>query len=106
MLTTLHRMKKDQDGQAIVLAVVGILILSLAVLTTVNIGTAVHERVKLQNAADATAYSLAAMEARAFNFYAFANRTQVSQYVSAMICQSWLSFFNFTVAGATDVLAL
>src|ERR687893_693516 len=58
---------------------------------------------RLQNTADAAAYSMAAMEARAFNFYAYANRTQVSHYVSAMMWQSLLSLIYFAEAFFTDM---
>ena len=77
--------------------------MSIAVLTTVNLGHTIHERVRLQNTADAAAYSMAAMEARTFNFYAYANRTQVSHYVSAMMWQSLLSFVYFIEAFVTDI---
>src|SRR5438105_9594823 len=97
---------RRQDGHALVVAALLVLLMSLAVFTTVNLGHTIHERVRLQNAADAAAYSMAAMEARAFNFYAFANRTQASQYVSGMILQSWLSFVNFMQAGAADVMGI
>lgn len=90
-------------GQALVLACLAIFLLCLAVLATVNLGHNVTERVRLQNTADAAAHSVAAMEARAFNFYAFANRTQVSHYVSAMVWQSYLSFIYFSEAFLTDV---
>ena len=94
---------KRQEGQALVLALLMMLVLSLAVLTTVNLGHGVHERVRLQNTSDAAAYSMAAMEARAFNFYAFANRAQASHYVSAMVWQSVLSFLYFSEAFLVDV---
>ncbi len=90
-------------GQALVLACLVILVLCLAVLATLNLGHNVTERVRLQNTADAAAHSIAAMEARAFNFYAFSNRTQVSHYVSAMVWQSYLSFIYFSEAFLTDV---
>src|SRR5215217_5464994 len=92
-----------QEGQALILAALMVLVMSIAVLTTVNIGHTVHERVRLQNTSDAAAYSMAAMEARAFNFYAYANRTQVSHYVSAMMWQSLLSLIYFTEAFFTDM---
>ncbi|PTL76135.1 pilus assembly protein TadG-related protein [Vitiosangium sp. GDMCC 1.1324] len=92
-----------QEGQALVLACVLMLILSIALITTVNIGYGVHERIRLQNTADAAAYSTAAMEARAFNFYAFTNRTQVSHYVSAMMWQSLDSFLFSVQAFLTDL---
>ncbi|MHB8874268.1 MAG: pilus assembly protein TadG-related protein [Myxococcaceae bacterium] len=104
MLTrVLRQSMKRQEGQALVLAALVVLVLSIAVITTVNLGHTVHERIRLQNTSDAAAYSMAAMEARAFNFYAFANRTQVSHYVSAMVWQSILSFIYFAEAFVTDV---
>jgi hypothetical protein len=90
MLIRIRKLRKSQDGQAIVLAALGCLILAIGVLATVNLGHAIHERIKLQNVADATAYSLAALEARAFNFIAFVNRAQVAHYISAMSFQSIL----------------
>jgi Putative Flp pilus-assembly TadE/G-like len=104
MLTrTLRRSLERQEGQALVLACLLMLILSVALITTVNIGHNVHERIRLQNTADAAAYSTAAMEARAFNFYAFTNRTQASHYVSAMLWQSLNSFIFFVQAFLTDI---
>ncbi|MFL5350462.1 MAG: pilus assembly protein TadG-related protein [Hyalangium sp.] len=94
---------RRQEGQALVVAALLVLIMSIAVLTTVNLGHTIHERVRLQNTADAAAYSMAAMEARAFNFYAYANRTQVSHYVSAMMWQSLLSLVYFAEAFVTDI---
>ena len=89
-------------GQVLVLASLVLFILCLAALAVANLGHRVTERVRLQNSADAAAYSISAMEARAFNFYAFANRTHVSHYVSAMVWQSHLSFIYFTEAFLTD----
>ncbi len=104
MLTrSLRESFRRQEGQALVLAALMVLVMSLAVLATVNIGHTVHERIRLQNTADAAAYSMAAMEARAFNFYAYANRTQVSHYVSAMLWQSFLSLVYATEAFLTDL---
>jgi hypothetical protein len=97
---------KRREGQSLVLGALMILILSLATLATLNIGHNITERVRLQNTADASAYSMAAMEARAFNFYAFANRTQVSHYVAAMVWQSMLSFAYFLEAAFTDLLGV
>lgn len=94
--------RSARRGQALVLACISMLVLSLAVLATVNLGHVIHERIRLQNTADAAAYSMAAMEARAFNLYAFANRTQASHYVSAMLFQSTLSFLYFEEAFLTD----
>ncbi|AEI64948.1 TadE/TadG family type IV pilus assembly protein [Corallococcus macrosporus] len=104
MLTrSIRQSFRRNEGQALVLAALMVLIMSLAVLATVNIGHTVHERIRLQNTADAAAYSMAAMEARAFNFYAYANRTQVSHYVSAMMWQSLLSLIYSAEAFLTDL---
>lgn len=100
---TLRQSFRRQEGQALVLAALMVLVMSIAVLTTVNIGHTVSERIRLQNTADAAAYSMAAMEARAFNFYAYANRTQVSHYVSAMMWQSLLSLIYSAEAFFTDL---
>lgn len=100
--TAMHR----REGQALVLASIMVLILSIAVLATINLGHNITERVRLQNTADAAAYSMAAMEARAFNFYAFTNRTQVSHYVAAMVWQSMLSFLYFLEAFFADALGV
>lgn len=106
LIQRLRRALAEEEGQALVLACLMVLVLTIAVLTTVNIGHTVHEKIRLQNNADATSYSMAAMEARAFNFYAFANRTQVSHYVGAMVWQSLDSFIFFLEAFLTDVFGL
>lgn len=103
MTRALRRGCAHPEGQALVMACLMMLVLSIALITTVNIGHGVHERIRLQNTADAAAYSTAAMEARAFNFYAFTNRTQVSHYVSAMMWQSLDSFLFSVQAFLTDV---
>lgn len=91
------------EGQAMVMGALFLLILAIAVLTTVNLGHTIHERVRLQNTSDAAAYSMAALEARAFNLYAFVNRTHASHYVAAMIWQSTLSVTYALEAFLTDV---
>ena len=100
---SLRRGLQHPEGQALVLACLLMLVLSLALVTTVHLGHGVHERIRLQDTADAAAYSTAAMEARAFNFYAFANRAQVSHYVSAMMWQSLDSFLFSVQAFLTDL---
>jgi Putative Flp pilus-assembly TadE/G-like len=86
---------RRQRGQALPLGALGLLIMALAIIATMNLGQAVHEKIKLQNSADAAAYSLAAMEARAFNFIALTNRVQIVHYNSAMAYQSYLSYAGY-----------
>lgn len=84
MLTRIRSLAREEDGQALVLAALLLFAVALSVLGTATLGKAVHARIELQNAADNAAYSLASDEARAFNFYAFSNRAQVSQYVTIL----------------------
>jgi len=81
-----------------VLGAVALLCLTLGVLATLNLGQAVHEKIKLQNTADAAAYSLATLEARTFNYIAFTNRVQITHYHTAMVVQSYLSYAGYSLA--------
>jgi len=103
----LRRRGRREEGQALPLASVGILVMALGVLATLNLGQAVHEKIKLQNTADSAAYTLAAMEARTFNYIAFLNRVQIAHYNTAMVVQSFNTWVGFQVAifgTAVDVL--
>jgi hypothetical protein len=91
MLRSLNRLRRDEDGQALVIAAIGLLIMAIGVLATAQIGYAVYQRQKLQTLADAQAYTLAAMHARAFNFIAFTNRAMVANYVMMMHLQGIVS---------------
>lgn len=106
MLIRLWRMRRDEDGQAIVIAAVGLLIIAFLVLGTATLGNAIHEKVRLQNAADSAAYSLAAVEARAFNYYAFTNRVMASHYSAIMILQSYLAVAGFVISAVNTVLVV
>jgi hypothetical protein len=90
--------RRDERGQALPLAAVGIFAMVLGVLATLNLGQAVHQRIKLQNTADSAAYTLAAMEARTFNYIAFLNRVQIAHYNTAMVVQSYMTWVGFQVA--------
>jgi hypothetical protein len=91
---------RSERGQAALLGVVGVIVLAIGMYTSYNLGRAVYEKIELQNAADATAYSLANLEARTFNFIAFANRAQVANYVQMMEAQSLLSSATYTEGAA------
>ncbi len=94
----LTRRRRNERGQAMPLAAVGIFCMVLGVLATLNLGTAVHQKIKLQNTADAAAYTLAAMEARTFNYIAFLNRAQIAHYNTAMVVQSYMTWVGFQIA--------
>ncbi len=99
--------RRSERGQATALACVGVLVMCFAVLATYNLGHAVNQKIRLQNTADSAAYTLAAMEARTFNYIAFLNRVQVAHYNSAMMMQSfisWVGFHHAMFATACDIL--
>ncbi len=100
-----------QRGQAIVLILLLTVVAVLAGLSLVNIGIITSEKMQLQNAADATAFSISTLEARDLNFSAYTNRAMVANEVAiaqmaglmshaAMITSipAWLDFY-FTVSG-------
>ena len=87
--------RRSKRGQSIVLMAVTAALLAFTLFTTFSIGKAIRERVQLQNAADASAYSLAVMEARAFNFYAYTNRAIVSHYVAMMAIYGHMSYLAY-----------
>lgn len=106
MLSTLHRLVREEDGQALVLSSILLLVVAMAVLSISDLGRAIHDRIELQNAADGAAYTLAVREARAFNYYAYTNRAQVAQYVTALQLLSIDSMVLGILVGLGTVAAL
>ena len=98
MFIRFHRFVRDEDGQAIVLAAVGMLVMAMSVLMTAFWGYAVYEKIRLQNNADSTAYSLAVMEARTMNYIAYLNRAMIANYVRMIALQSLLSYLTWVEA--------
>jgi uncharacterized membrane protein len=86
---------KQRRGQSLVLAAVACLGLALGVLATVQMGRAVHQRIHVQNVADSAAYSVAAAQARSYNFWAFSNRAQITHYNAMMGLQAYVSYLYF-----------
>lgn len=95
MLRRLYELKKHEEGQALVLAAICMLILTLCVLATVNLSYAATQKIRLQNAADSAAYTTAAYQARALNFMAFTNRTMVVQTASQLNMMAILTYLAF-----------
>ncbi|MBS0553370.1 MAG: hypothetical protein JSS47_12720, partial [Proteobacteria bacterium] len=72
-----------------------------------NSGRAVDEKLRITNAADSAAYSVAVLEARALNFDAYSNRAIVANQVAiaqAVSLASWIHYFDTGVDNA-DALA-
>ncbi|MBI5549340.1 MAG: hypothetical protein HY901_36100 [Deltaproteobacteria bacterium] len=95
LIARLHRsLREDEAGQALVLGALSVLVLALCVLVTAHLGRAVDQRIQVQNAADATAYSVAVAVARSLNFTAWVNRAIVSQFVAAMAAQTLVAMVD------------
>lgn len=97
MLRLVRELKKHEEGQALVLAAISMLILAICVMATMNLTFTASQKVRLQNAADAAAYSMAAYEARALNYMAYTNRAMVVQYASQMNILAIVSYLSFTM---------
>ncbi|HEX4620041.1 MAG TPA: pilus assembly protein TadG-related protein, partial [Myxococcaceae bacterium] len=69
-------------GQSLLLMSLTMLLLVLMVLMTLGFGWRTHQRMELQMATDAAAYSEAVATARTFNTISLFNRAQVSQMVA------------------------
>lgn len=106
MTRALHTIRRSEEGQALVMAAVSLLILAMLTLATVNLTYAVGEKVRLQNSADAAAYTTAGIQARALNFFAISNRTMVVQYVAFMNLMAIVSFLTFYYAIASLIAKL
>ena len=95
MIIALQKLRRDEEGQTLVLAAIFGLILCLCVLGTVNVGRAVYDKIQVQTAADNAAYSQAAVGARVMNFTAYTNRAMVVHYASIMAMSAYLTYFHF-----------
>ena len=71
-----------QRGQALVFVTIVMLAVLLALLTMYSMGQLTTEKMKLQNTADAAAYSSAVAQARDYNFAAYTNRAMIANQVA------------------------
>lgn len=72
-----------------VLAALTFLLLALTLMASFSISHAVHERIRIQAAADAHAFSVATLEARGFNTLAYLNRSIAGAIVAEMGLHAW-----------------
>ncbi len=68
-----QRFHRQEGGAIILLVLAGMLILVLTSLILYDAGQTAHQKMRLQNAADVSAYSQAAVKARSMNLIAYAN---------------------------------
>ncbi|RKG75525.1 pilus assembly protein [Corallococcus terminator] len=85
-------LRRGGRGQALVLFSLTLLLLTLMVLMTLGFGMRAKERIEIQMAADAAAYSQAVSTARTFNAIAVMNRAQIAHMVAMAGTQSMISF--------------
>ena len=92
-----------QRGQALVLAVVCLLVLCLGCLAVFDTGQTVTKKEQLINAADAASYSVAIEQARALNTVAYLNRAEVANQIAIAQIVSIQSYANYadSVTGRT-----
>ena len=96
---------RRQRGQAFVFVILFSFILLVAALSVFKAGKITTNKMQLQNAADAAAYSMSVVEARDLNFNAYMNRAMVANEVGiaqfvglaswAYHFQSFASYLNF-----------
>ena len=104
------RARHGQRGQALVFVTVTILIMVIAVFMTYNVGQLTNQKTRLQNTADAAAYSAALAQARDYNFSAYMNRAMIANDVSVaqqLALRSWVKAFDeaFKTGGLVDKYA-
>ncbi len=88
-----------QQGQALPLVLVFLVVLCVGLLVTFNTEQVVSKKVELTHAADAAAYSIAIEQARARNLAAYLNRARVANEVTIaqmVSLNSWLTMAHST----------
>ena len=69
----LRQLPGDDSGQSALFAILTLLLLVIVIAYAYNVGMTVSQRVRLQNAADAAAYSAAVVEANSLSSIAWLN---------------------------------
>ena len=96
--TTQGRGQRRTAGQVMVLSCLTLFVLALMVASGFAMSSAIHERIRIQSHADATAYSAAILSARAMNVTAYTNRTIAAVLVANMSVHAWMAIASETVA--------
>ncbi|MFM1887073.1 MAG: hypothetical protein RL026_2230 [Pseudomonadota bacterium] len=92
--------RRAQTGQALLAAMAFMAPLLLAALWVLNAGTVINDKRRLQDAADAAAFSAAVWEARALNYQSYLNRGIVANEVAIaqlVSLRSWSSYLGKTL---------
>jgi len=95
-----------QDGFVFVYVSAMLIVIMLSVIYAFNAGQISNEKTRLQNTADAVAYSVASVAARDLNFKAYTNRAMVANQVlvaQMMSTLSWLRMAETLIARVDTV---
>jgi hypothetical protein len=92
-------------GQNLIMFALTLLLLTLMVLVTLQIGLRTRERIEAQMVADAAAYSEAVTTARTYNMVAVMNRASVAHYTSLLGTESLISWAGLMRGSAASVSA-
>jgi len=79
------------------LGCVTMLLLATSLMMSFSIANAVHERIRLQSHADAMAFSMAVVEARAMNYLAYSNRAIAAAFVSMTSVHAYAAIVDSSV---------
>lgn len=101
-----HSRRHKQQGQALIYGVFVLLGGLAALYYLFNTGQLVREKTKLVNTADAVAYSVGVMHARALNYAAYTNRAMVANEVSIAQMVSLSSWIQYVGTHADSAAAL
>lgn len=92
------KMRARSRGQVLVLGCLALFIMALMLMASFGVSNAIHERIRIQSHADAQAFSLATVEARAMNVTAHFNRAIAATLVAQMSLHSWMAIASNDVA--------
>ena len=103
-----YRWPRNERGQSLVFITITSAIVILALLVTYNVGQLSFYRIKLQNTADAAAYSAAVAQSRDLNFTAYMNRAVIANQVAVAQIVSltgWARGFQDTYGGSLSSIS-
>jgi hypothetical protein len=86
---------RRQRGQALVFGLCVLLLAALLLFVQFSMGQAAAAKLRIVNATDAAAYSVALWRARAMNYYAYANRAIIANEVAIAQAATMVSYAKF-----------
>lgn len=85
------RSRRRALGQTMVLGAVSLLVLAFMMSLSFNVGNVLNQKIRLQSHSDSMAYSMATVEARAMNYFAYTNRAIAAVLVAQMTLHAYMS---------------